>query len=431
MEPEKKRFCNGHDDTKMNIHSNDNSIIQNNGPKKIYLDYNGTTPLAPSVINKISTALTDFWGNPSSKSSNGIRSKQAITQAREHTCEMINGDDASEVIFMSGGTEANNHIICNSIKYFKEFLGYDSTRKPHFISSTIEHDSIAKVLDAFEKLGAIDVTYVPVSKTLGFVDPVDVLRAIREETVLITIMLANNETGVLQPLKDICVKVKQNNKLSRSNRFPTVYVHTDAAQCIGKVNVDVQDIGVDYLTIVGHKFYAPRIGALWVRSNCPYYPMLYGGGQESGKRSGTENTCMIVGLGEAARLVTENISQYNKHFCTINKFLRDRLKSRFGEKVQFNSPYDSSLPNTLNISFVGSNNKGSKVLSFCKRIEASVGAACHSQCGNIVSRILLCHHIPDELAGNALRLSTGRETTVNDINTIVEDLEAAIKLIPE
>ena len=397
--------------------------------KKIYLNYNATTPLAPSVVVEISKALATLWANPSSKSQSGIQAKQSIKNARDHICQMINGNDSSEVIFMSGGTEANNHVIWNGIKNFKETFGSNemfSSKKPHIISSTIEHDSILNVLKVLEKENNVDVTYINVSKKLGCIDAQEVIEAIRDETVLISIMLANNETGIIQPITEICKKLRCINKC-RSSKLPHIFVHTDAAQGIGKIKVDVQQIGVDFMTIVGHKFYGPRIGALWVRSQCPLNTMIHGGGQENGKRSGTENTCMIVGLGEAARLITENIDQYNNNFTMIGKYLKQKLEDTFGENIIFNTPSDNALPNTLNISFIGASLKGSKVLNACKHLEASLGAACHSHQGDKPSHILLAHGLPDYVARNAIRLSIGRETTREDICVIVSDLKSSVE----
>ena len=272
----------------------------------------------------------------------------------------------------------------------------------------------------------MEVTYIDVEKTNGYLDSEAVISAIRLQTVLVTIMLANNETGIVQPLGDISRKLKA--YMMECHHPCRILLHTDAAQAIGKIPLDVQDIGVDYLTVVGHKFYGPRIGALWVGKGCPIYPMIHGGGQEQGRRAGTENTPMVVGLGEAARLVSAHVEEYSDHMSTVSTYLRQQLLTTFGEAgLVFNTPLKNVLPNTLNVSFknVGSA-RGSDILKLCSRVEASVGAACHSHLVNKPSKILLAHGVSEEVALTAIRLSLGRETSKEDVDVIVEDLKAAV-----
>uniref|UniRef100_A0A7M5X4S3 Selenocysteine lyase n=1 Tax=Clytia hemisphaerica TaxID=252671 RepID=A0A7M5X4S3_9CNID len=395
---------------------------------RIFMDYNATTPLAPSVIKVIGSSLVTGWANPSSSYQIGVKAKQMITEARHHLLKMINGSKESELTFTSGGTEANNHMIWMACKYFNEFHKEHNrinSKKPHIITSCIEHDSILNPLKELEREGRVDVTYVNVSKEHGFVDPDNVLQEIRDETVLVTLMMANNETGVIQKVAEICKRIKA---LPRRDDLPRILLHTDAAQTIGKIPVDVQELNVDYLTIVGHKFYGPRIGAFWVRDGLPYFPMMLGGGQECGRRAGTENTPMITGLGEAARLVCQNLKTDTEYLREIRDYLIQRLRQEVGaENIQVNCGHVSSrLPNTANISFINSKLDGRGILARCSRLAASVGAACHTDCGAQASGILLAHHVTFEIAIKAVRLSVGRHTTKEEVDIIVQDLKQAV-----
>uniref|UniRef100_A0A668AGR3 Selenocysteine lyase n=1 Tax=Myripristis murdjan TaxID=586833 RepID=A0A668AGR3_9TELE len=351
----------------------------------IYMDYNATTPLEPEVISAISEALKEAWGNPSSNYIAGAKAKVIINQSRENVARMVGGK-AEDIIFTSGGTEVS-----------------------------------------------IIVTFVPVSKVTARVEVEDIIAAVRPTTCLVSIMLANNETGVLMPVQEICQRIKSLNKQHQQCR---ILLHTDAAQALGKIPVDACDLGVDYLTIVGHKFYAPRIGALYVNgpgTRTPLYPMLFGGGQERNFRPGTENTPMIAGLGKAAELVMSNLSDYQSHMQTTRLYLEERLRAVFREKIHFNSHFPSSdiLPNTCNVSILGPRLQGRKVLSKCMRLLASVGATCHSDSGDRPSHILLSCGIPAEVAANALRLSVGRYTSKADVDTVVEDLRNTVQLLEE
>lgn len=260
----------------------------------------------------------------------------------------------------------------------------------------------------------------------------DVIAAIRPTTCLVSIMLANNETGIIMPIKDICQRVREVNK-QRAASAPRILLHTDAAQAIGKMRVDARELGVDYITIVGHKFYGPRIGALFVNdlgTTNPVYPLFFGGGQELNLRPGTENTAMIAGLGKAAELVIFNLAEYGAHFLDIRCYLEQKLLAIFGiDKIHFNSHFPGSdiLPNTCNVSILGRGLQGRRVLSTCRRLLASVGAACHSDTGDQPSHILLSCGIPYHVATNALRISVGRSTSREDVDIVVEDLRDTVE----
>ncbi|XP_029938712.1 selenocysteine lyase [Salarias fasciatus] len=408
---------------------------------RIYMDYNATTPLEPEVIEAISEALQEAWGNPSSNYLAGAKAKAIINESRENVARMIGGK-AEDIIFTSGGTEANNLVLHTAMEHFRKSRssakgvegsrnGYDGL--PHIITSNVEHDSVKLVAEHLQSEAKADVTFVPVSKVTGRVEVEDVVAAVQSNTCLISIMLANNETGVIMPVQEICSRVKSLNKQRQHVR---ILLHTDAAQALGKIPVDVGELGVDYLTIVGHKFYAPRIGALYVDgpgTRTPLHPMLFGGGQERNFRPGTENTPMIAGLGKAAKLVASNLSAYESCMRSTKLYLENRLQTVFKNRIHFNSHYPGSdiLPNTCNVSILGRTLQGWRVLSHCRKLLASVGAACHSDSGNRPSHILLSCGIPSEVAANALRLSVGRWTTEADVDAVVEDLRETVQLLEE
>ncbi|KAL9975958.1 hypothetical protein ACROYT_G013183 [Oculina patagonica] len=402
---------------------------------KIYLDYNATTPLEPSVLTAIHDALRDAWGNPSSSYTAGKKASHVIKQARSSVANMIGALD-SDIIFTSGGTEANNMVIHSALEYFGEFHkergSCNVDLKPHVITSNLEHDSIQLPLLNLEKLGKIEVTFVAASQDSGAVTAEAILQEVRPSTCLVTVMMANNETGVIQPIEDIAKAIRSLNKSRSSQKFPRILVHTDAAQAIGKIEVDVDELGVDYLTVVGHKFYGPRIGALYVRNpraDTPLHPMFFGGGQERNFRPGTENTGMIAGLGQASQLVVDNLEQYSENMKMARDHLEFKLKETFQDKIQFNGKFESSdrIPNTCNVSFIGSGLEGRKILATVKKFQASVGAACHSDVVSRPSPILTAIGVPHDIAMNALRLSVGRHTSKEDIDLVVEDLWAAVK----
>ncbi|XP_062852563.1 selenocysteine lyase isoform X2 [Trichomycterus rosablanca] len=402
---------------------------------RIYMDYNATTPIDPEVTTAVTEALIDAWGNPSSTYLPGVKAKAIIDRSRESVAGMVGGRPA-DIIFTSGGTEANNMVFHSALEHFwrsrvsAEGGGENGDGEkilPHIITSNVEHDSVRLAAGHLAETGRADVTFVPVSKVSGRVEVADVMAALRPSTCLVSVMLANNETGVVMPVREICRGVRA---LRRATR---ILLHTDAAQAIGKIRVDARELEVDYLTIVGHKFYAPRIGALFVNgpgTATPVYPLLFGGGQERNFRPGTENTAMIAGLGKAAELVSANLAKYETHQLDIRLYLERRLLAVFGkENLRFNShfPDSDTLPNTCNVSISGPGLQGRRVLSTCRRLLASVGAACHSDRGDQPSHILLNCGVPYDVASNALRISVGRGTSRADVDVVVEDLREAVE----
>ncbi|XP_010345548.3 selenocysteine lyase isoform X5 [Saimiri boliviensis] len=422
----------------------------NSPERKVYMDYNATTPLEPEVIQAVTEAMWEAWGNPSSPYPAGRKAKDIIKAARESLAKMIGGKP-QDIIFTSGGTESNNLVIHSVVKHFhvnqtsKGDTGVHHSpvegAKPHLITSSVEHDSIRLPLEHLAEEQAAAVTFVPVSKASGQAEVDDILAAVRPTTRLVSIMLANNETGVVMPVPEISRRMRALNQERAAAGLPPILVHTDAAQALGKRRVDVQELGVDFLTIVGHKFYGPRIGALYVRGlgECTLlYPMLFGGGQEQNFRPGTENTPMIAGLGKAAELVTQNWEAYEVHMRDIRDYLEERLEAEFGQKrIHLNSrfPGTERLPNTCNFSIRGPRLQGRMVLAQCRVLMASVGAACHSDHGDHSSAVsaiprpspvLLNSGVPFDVARNALRLSVGRSTTRAEVDLVVQDLKQAV-----
>uniref|UniRef100_A0A3Q2Y2C7 Selenocysteine lyase n=1 Tax=Hippocampus comes TaxID=109280 RepID=A0A3Q2Y2C7_HIPCM len=405
----------------------------------IYMDYNATTPVAPEVIRATYDAMRDAWGNPSSSYVAGLTAKAIITQSRENVARMIGGN-SEDIIFTSGGTESNNMVLHTAVEHFwksqRDARKGDDGSQPHIIASDVEHDSVKLVAEHLKREGKVDFTCVPVSKTTGRVEADDVVAAVRPNTCLVSIMLANNETGIIMPIREISQRVRS---LRQQDGCARVLIHTDAAQALGKIPVDVKELGVDYLTIVGHKggsFYGPRIGALYVNGlgvKTPLYSMLFGGGQERNFRPGTENTPMIAGLGKAAELVTDRLSDYESHMLDVREYLEERLKAVFKDKLHFNNHFQGSdrLPNTCNVSILGPGLQGWRVLSHCKKLLASVGAACHSDHGDRPSPILLSCGVTPEVASNALRLSVGHRTSREDVDVAVKDLQEAVKLLEQ
>ncbi|XP_060567870.1 selenocysteine lyase-like [Ruditapes philippinarum] len=374
----------------------------------IYLDYNATTPLEPEVVESIQDALKSAWGNPSSSHHAGKSAKALIDQARENVARML-GAKSSDIVFTSGGTEADNMILQTAVEYFHKVCTKSRTPSrdhakplPHIISSHMEHPAVNVMLQHLQDTSQAEISYVPLCKVTGRLEVKDVLAAIRSNTIMVTVMLANNETGIIQPVKEI------NDAIKALTRHPgeteRIFVHTDAAQAIGKIPVDVHELGVDYLTVVGHK-----VRLVFAR-------LLYL----------TENTGMIAGLGKACELVTKNLAMYQQQMEECRDYLETKLHETFPGQLHFNGklPGSTRLPNTCNVSILGDKLQGHNVLARCQRLQASVGAACHAQ--NRPSSILLATGIPESIARNALRLSLGRSTTKADVDIVIEDLHQAV-----
>ncbi len=370
----------------------------------IYLDYNATTPIDPQVTKLMERYMYEEFGNPSSGHVLGKRVRNAVENAREKVARLLSCS-SHEIIFTSGGTEANNTII-KGVAYALKAKG------DHIITTSIEHPSVTNPC-LFLRNEGFDITFVPVDR-YGLVDPNDVRGAIHNKTILISVMHANNETGSIQPISEI----------GQVAREAGVYFHSDAAQTIAKIPTDVRELGVDFLTIAGHKCYAPKgVGAFYIRDGLNIEPLIHGASQEKGQRAGTENVMHIVGVGEACNLA---LSRTNEDTSRI-RGLRDRLYqllSRDLDGVILNGHPVKRLPNTLNVSFVDV--IGSEILDELPQICASTGAACHDR-KVLVSHVLSAMGIPKRVAVGAIRLTLGHRTTESEIETAAELIISSVK----
>ncbi|NVL91589.1 MAG: cysteine desulfurase [Desulfobacterales bacterium] len=354
----------------------------------IYLDYNATTPVAKEVAEAMMPFLVEDFGNPSSAHPMGGRAREALEKARGQVSRML-GCESTEVVFTSGGTESNNMVL-KSVAWSLRNKGR------HIITTKIEHPSIINTA-LFLMEDGYDVTFLPVDK-YGSLDPDEIRKAVRRDTILITVMHANNETGTIQPLAEISSIAREHG----------VLFHTDAAQSVGKTETKVGDLGVDFLTIAGHKIYAPKgVGALYIRNGVKIEPFIHGGGQEMGLRSGTENVILNVGLGKACELVLDNLSDDIPRLRGLRDRLHNQILSAIPEVVLNGHP-ENRLPNTLNLSFPGM--IGEEILSEIPELCASTGAACHDRSLKL-SHVLGAMGVTEEVGIGAIRLSLGRPTT--------------------
>ena len=370
--------------------------------RRIYLDYNASTPLAPQVAKVMQEAIEGAFGNPSSPHWAGAPARQFVERARGQVANLL-GCSPDEVVFTSGGSESNNFALKGTF--------FTSKRaRPHIVTTRVEHPAIVAPCLFLERLGA-EITWLPVDGT-GWIDPDDLRRAITTDTILISIMHANNEVGTIQPIEDCAA-------IAREHGIP---FHTDAVQSVGKVPTRVDELGVDMLTIAGHKLYAPKgVGALYIRNGIVLEPLIHGAGHEGGRRAGTESALLAAALGEACILAGDLADM------THVKALRDRfwtaLQERFGIGVALNGHPEQRLPNTLNVSFV--ERVGADLLSALDGVAASTGSACHA--GRIeLSPVLEAMGVPPKVGMGAVRFSLGRGTTDEEIDEVVEALSAVL-----
>ncbi len=370
--------------------------------QRIYLDYNASTPIDPAVTAVMRPLLDEGYGNPSSGHWASAPAKAALDEARSRVAALL-GCTAAEVVFTSGGSEANNLAL-------KGLFYQRGDRPSHVITSQIEHPATLAPCRFLERLGAT-VTYIPVDGS-GLVDPDDIRKAISKETFLISVMHANNEVGTIQPISDI----------SEIAREHGVLLHTDAAQSVGKIPTRVDELGVDLLSVAGHKLYAPKgIGALYVRRGITVEPLIHGAGHEDGRRAGTESALLAAALGKACEIAQSltdmpGVQQLRDQFW-------ERLRTAFGDQVVLNGHPERRLPNTLNVSFIG--RIGADILARMPAIAASTGSACHS--GQITpSPVLQAMRVPAERAAGAIRFSLGRSTTREDVEEVVNQLRRVL-----
>jgi cysteine desulfurase len=368
---------------------------------RIYLDFNASTPLAPEVAEAMQPFLTDHFGNPSSQHWAGVPAKAAVERARAQIAALL-GCDPGEIVFTSGGTESNNHAL-------KGVFFANRDRGDHIVTSAVEHPAILMPLRFLETLGA-KVTVLPVDRH-GRLDPDEVRKALTPRTILVSVMHANNEVGTIQPIPQI----------ASIARAAGVLMHTDAAQSAGKIPTLVSDLGVDLLSVAGHKLYAPKgVGALFIRRGTRIEPFVHGAAHAQGRRAGTESVLLDVGLGAACQVAAKWIGM-----PTVREF-RDRFESRlkelFGDRLTVNGAGAARLPNTASVNFVGQ--VGANVLAGLTGVAASTGSACHA--GSVeLSPVLAAMRVSPHEGMGAVRFSLGRTTTWDDLEHVLAKLGAA------
>ncbi len=364
----------------------------------IYLDHNASTPLAPRVRAVMLRMLDAAFGNPSSAHWAGAPARAAVEAGRAQVAALL-GCAPAEIVFTSGGSEANNFAL-------KGVFFHRQPPRPHLITTQIEHPAIVEPCRFLERQG-VAVTWLPVDRA-GRVDPADLRRAITPDTLLVSIMHANNEVGTIQPIAE-CARIA---------RTHGVLFHTDAAQSVGKIPTRVEALGVDLLSLAGHKFQAPKgIGALYIRAGTALEPLIHGAAHESGRRAGTESAMLAAALGEAASLARDLAPMTRVR--GLRNHLRQTLQAQLGDRVVFHGETGPVLPNTLSVSFLDTT--GAEVLAALDGVAATTGSACHS--GQIeLSPVLRAMGVAPEVGRGTVRFSLGRETTAEEIDTLLAQL---------
>ncbi len=369
----------------------------------IYLDYNATTPIAPEVVAAMRPYLEGAFGNPSSPHRFGIEARRGVEKARGQIAALL-GCQRDEIVFTSGGSESNNAAIKGTAIALRD-------KGRHIITSTVEHPAVTEVCRFLEGEG-YRVTWLPVDST-GRVDPGDVEKAITSDTILVTIMHANNEVGTIEPIAEIAAIA----------RAAGVRMHSDGAQSVGKIPTHVRELGVDLFSVAGHKLYGPKgIGALYQRRGTELAKLIHGADHEQNRRAGTENVLEIVGLGKAAEIAARDFHRNSSHM----EEMRDRLQAAIAERIPdlvVNGHPEERLPNTLSVSFPGV--EANTVLDELIDVAASAGAACHADQVD-VSPVLVAMGIPEHVAMGTIRLSTGRETTADEIDRAAESIGGVV-----
>ncbi|MBP89823.1 MAG: cysteine desulfurase NifS [Planctomycetaceae bacterium] len=372
--------------------------------RQIYLDYNATTPIAPSVQEAMLPFLAEHYGNPSSSHALGRACHEAIEDARDRVAAVL-GTHRDEIVFTSGGTESNNLALKGIL------MSHAPLVDGHLVISAIEHPAIAEPAEYLERLG-YRVSVISCDKH-GIVSPEAVASVLAADTKLVSIMHANNEIGTIQPIREIA-------ELCRAR---DILVHTDAAQTIGKIRTFVEEMGVDMLSIAGHKVYGPKgVGALYVRQGVPLQPVTHGAAHEGGLRPGTENTPYIVALGQACFLAGKALDDASDRMAQLRDRLSGQLREAIGEELTINGEQAPRLPNTLSVNFPRV--AGVDLLARCPELCASTGAACHSG-GTTMSPTLAAIGLSPNRARGTVRLSVGWYTSENDIDRTTELLVGA------
>ena len=384
--------------------------------RPIHLDHNATTPVDPRVLTAMTPYLTSEWGNPSSSHAYGVRARVALEDARTRVATLI-GAGPSEITFTGSGSEADalaiRGAVLAALTSDPRFAGTLTRTRPHVITQATEHPAVLAACRELADLHGVEVTVLPVDGA-GRLSPDDVAAAITPATVLVTVMHANNETGTIQPIRDIAAVTRARG----------VLLHTDAAQSVGKVPVDVGELGADLATVVGHKMYAPKgIAALYVRDGVALRPLAGGGGQEHGLRAGTENVAHAVGLGRAADLAIASLAAgESARLADLRDRLEARLRDALPGRVHLNGHRTERLPNTLNVRIDGV--RALTLLAAVPSVAASAGSACHAG-RDRPSPVLTAMGLGEREALTALRLSVGRWTTAEEIDSAAEAIARA------
>lgn len=372
----------------------------------IYLDYNATTPVDPRVTEVAMPYLTEHFGNPSTTTIFGENARAGIARARGQVADLL-GSRPDELVFTGGGTESDILAIRGAALANRD-------RGDHVVTQHTEHPAVLETCRALERLYGFRITYLPVDQR-GRVDPEDLEAAVTASTVLVSVMHANNETGTIQPIAELAALAHRRGAL----------FHTDAAQSVGKIRVRVDELGVDLLTVAGHKLYAPKgVGALFVRSGVRLEPVIYGGGQEYGLRGGTENVAFVAALGQAAAIANAELSASEARLRGLRDRLQRCLEESLAGRVHLNGHPTERLPNTLNVSIDGL--VGGELLAATPQIAAATGSACH-ETDSGPSGVLLAMGLPAERARSAVRLTLGRWTTEDEVEEAARVLSAAAR----
>lgn len=380
--------------------------------RKVYLDYSATTPVKEEVLQQMIPYFTQNFGNPSSLYTIGLEAKAAVDKARAQVAHLI-GADPSELYFDGGGSESDNWTIFGVADAMKK-------KGKHIITTKIEHHAILHSTEFLEKHG-YEVTYLDVDKE-GFVDPAALEDAIREDTILVSVMFVNNEIGTVEPIKELCEIAHKHG----------VLFHTDAVQAIGNVPIDVHDLGVDFMSMSSHKIYGPKgEGGMYIRKGVRIPSFIHGGAQEKGKRAGTENLAGIVGFGAAAELAEQNLEHHRKHCSELRDYLMDRITAEIPDVI-VNGPSDHSKrhPGNLNVTFAKIEGESILLLLDSFGIAVSTGSACSSKSLK-PSHVLSAIGVSDELIHGSVRFTVGDFTTKEDLDYTVDCLKAVVSRLRE
>ena len=380
--------------------------------RKVYLDYSATTPVKEEVLQQMIPYFTQNFGNPSSLYTIGLEAKAAVDKARAQVAHLI-GADPSELYFDGGGSESDNWTIFGVADAMKK-------KGKHIITTKIEHHAILHSTEFLEKHG-YEVTYLDVNKE-GFVDPAALEDAIREDTILVSVMFVNNEIGTVEPIKELCEIAHKHD----------VLFHTDAVQAIGNVPIDVHDLGVDFMSMSSHKIYGPKgEGGMYIRKGVRIPSFIHGGAQEKGKRAGTENLAGIVGFGAAAELAEQNLEHHRKHCSELRDYLMDRITAEIPDVI-VNGPSDHSKrhPGNLNVTFAKIEGESILLLLDSFGIAVYTGSACSSKSLK-PSHVLSAIGVSDELIHGSVRFTVGDFTTKEDLDYTVDCLKAVVSRLRE